>query len=244
MTITEEIFAARSASEQDLKKLKNSFRKEPAWSKTPVWSPPVTDAKQAYKELEKRLKKGDVPEEWQNIWESLRNMIRYHFLRDPFSVPGNISLRLDVTSSYYYKYFIVDASNPKAKKFSPGRLLNGYLTRQLKNEGFKRACLRLVHVRGNPWAKQMNENVQLAHERELREWQEKKAYYDSSPVNEILGGAPNPGKAPSAPTYYSETETRYYFQISCSVEKDKRLDFIIKDTEFKETEATSCSVIN
>jgi hypothetical protein len=243
MSILKEINAARSASEQDLRKIKSTFRKEPTWTKTPVWGAPASDVKKTYKELEKRLKKGDIPEEWQNIWNEVRKQVLYHFLKDPASIPESVSIRLDVTSSYYYKYFIIDGSNPKAKNFSVGRLLNGYLTRQLKSEGFKRACLRLVHIRANPWARQMNENAKLAYERDLSEWQQKKAIYDSTPVNEIMGGVPSPGKAPSEPTYYSESETRYYFQLSCSTFNDKSLDFIIKDTEFKETEATGRRVL-
>ena len=65
MTIFEEITAALSASGEDMQKLKRSFRKEPSWAKTPLWEPAPDDVKKHYKEAEKRLKKGDIPEEWQ-----------------------------------------------------------------------------------------------------------------------------------------------------------------------------------
>ena len=243
MTIIEEINATFSASEEEKKKLGRSFRKEPFFKKEPVWEPRPDDVKKHYKELEKRLKSGNIPEEWQKIWSDIREIVRYLFLKDPAAIPQCTALKIDVTSSYYYKYFIIDVRAPKMKKYSVGRLLNGYLTRQLKKEGFKKACLRLVQERGNPWAKQMNENARAAYERELREWQEKKAYYDSVPVNEIMGGAPAPGKAPAEPTYYSSTETQYYFHLLCSRDKESRIDRGIKDAEFKETEATMRRVI-
>ncbi len=243
MTIREEIEYAKTGGGEYLSKLKKDFRKAPTWSKSPAWEPTTDNPKMHYKELEKRIKKGDIPEEWQKIWAEMREVVRYLYFQDPYSIPSCAYMKLNVTSSYYYKYFIIDSGNPKMKKYSVGRLLNGYLTRQLKKEGFKKACLRLVHERGNPFAKQMNENVRAAYERELSEWQAKKAYYDSAPVNEILGGAPHPGKAPSEPTYYSATETQYYFHLLCSWDKGSSIDRGIKDAEFKETEATSLRVI-
>jgi len=243
MTIFEEINAACSASGEDIQKLRRSLRKEPLWAKEPVWETSPDNVKKHYKELKKRLKKGDVPEEWKKIWSELREIVRYEFLKDPCAVPRSIARKLNVSNSYYSKYFIFDIRNPKLKKYSAGRLLNGYLTRQLRKEGFKKACLRLVHERGNPWAKQMNENARAAYERDLREWQAKKAHYDSAPVNEILGGAPSPGKAPEEPTYYASTETQYYFHLLCSRDKESRIDRGIKDAEFKETEATLRRVI-
>ena len=243
MTIIEEINTTFSASEEEKKKLQRSFRKEPFFKKEPVWEPRPDDAKKHYKELEKRLKSGNIPEEWQKIWNDIREIVRYEFLKDPCDIPRSIARKLKVSYSYYSKYFIFDISHPKMKKYSVGRLLNGYLTRQLKKEGFKKACLRLVQERGNPWANQMNENAQAAYERELREWQAKKAYYDSAPVNEIWGGAPNPGKAPASPTYYSSTETSYYFHVLCSLDRKGNIDRGIKDAEFKENEATTRRVI-
>ena len=107
MTIIEEINATFSASEEEKKKLKRSFRKEPFFKKAPVWEPCPNDVKKHYKELEKRLKSGNIPEEWQKIWSDIREIVRYLFLKDPAAIPQCTALKIDVTSSYYYKYFIL-----------------------------------------------------------------------------------------------------------------------------------------
>ena len=240
MTIREEIERAKNEGGEYLLQLKQEFRKAPTWSKSIQFEPDPDNPKQYYKELEKRIKKGDIPATWQKIWAEMRQMVRYLYLQDPYSIPSNVSFRMDVISSYYYEHFIIDA---KMKKFSTGRLLNGYLTRQLKSEGFKTACLRLVHIRGNPWAKQMNATLQSNYERNLGDWQAKKAEYDSFRPNGIMDGPSNPGRAPSAPTFYSTQESQYYLQLVCAIDKDRRLKNLIKDAETKEKEATERSVI-
>ena len=243
MTIFEEIVAACAADEQEKKKIENSFKKEPPFKRNVGLEPHIENVKAYYKDLARRLRKGDVPEEWQRIWGEIREIVRYNYLKDLSSVPNRVALHLNVTYSYYSKYFLFDINKPKMKRFSTGRLLNGYLTRQLKKEGFKTACVRLVHARGNPWAKQMNANIQANYERELGDWQAKKANYDSFKPDGIAADPAHPGKAPSAPTFYSASETQYYFHVLCSPVKDKSLKYGISDAELKETDATMRRVI-
>ena len=128
MTIFEEIVNACAADKQAKKKIENSFKKEPKFRREVRWEPRVENVKACYKDLARRLKKGDVPEEWQAIWGEIREIVRYHYMKDLSAVPEHIALHLDVTYSYYSKYFIFDINKPKMKRFSTGRLLNGYLT--------------------------------------------------------------------------------------------------------------------
>ncbi len=241
MTLVEEIKAARAAEAGVTKSVKEHF-KMPTFNAEWQKDPPA-DHKERYKKLEADFKKGIVPDEWVEIYDKLRALIRERFVAE-----GCTSLAEQVVVSYpfYKKYFYFYSSFDKRGMYSPGRFLNGYLTRRLKAEGFKTACIRLRYEVGNPWADSMNANLDAQYKRDLADWQEKKLRYDNyagSP-DYTLGGVSSPGAAPTAPTHYSKTESISYFIINCAIEVDRRMKkYSIPAAEHAEQRDTGRRVI-
>ena len=241
MTLVEEIKAARAAEAEAKKSVKKSFEM-PTFNAEWQKDPPI-DYKERYKQLETDFKKGIVPDEWVEIYDKLRALIKERFVAGGCT---RLAEQVVVSHSFYRKYFYFYSSFDKRGMYSPGRFLNGYLTRRLKAEGFKTACIRLRHEVGNPWADSMNANLDAQYKRDLAEWQEKKLRYDNyaNSPDYTLGGVANPGAAPTAPTHYSRTESISYFIISCAMGVDRRMKkYPISVAEHEEQRATGRRVI-
>ena len=198
-------------------------------------SKPPDDYRRLYKRLARDFRRGVVPAEWEEIYEKLRAVI-YDGLSDGST---NYTERVAVTYEFFRKYFYdIHPKRGTPGFYAPGRFLNGYLTRRLRSEGFRRACIRLVRELGNPWADSMNASLDASYKRELADWNARKQRYNIA-YAESNFDVPKPGAAPKAPTHYSKTESISYFYVSCGY---KRGDWFarsaIKNAEYHENEWT------
>ena len=174
----------------------------------------------SYGTIKRLIKSGNVPKEWDELYDGIHAMIEKDFASNPYKTffSKEIEVPYRVGNNYY--------KDGKDAAYSPAILLNEYLSKRLKSEGYDHACIRLIYIpsQGSMWAKQINAMRQSAYNAELAEWQSNKYRYDTQEVNEILGSVPNPGKAPTAPTMMSTsyTSSKYVFMVQCSKGKSRR----------------------
>ena len=210
-TLVEEILAAQKEQQDSEKAVSPAFER-PIYDAEYQVRPP-SDASERYKKLAADFRQGIVPDEWVKIYEQLREVILHGFAGGGTYYEDKV----EVSNNFYDKYFYYLNSC----YFSPGRFLNGYLTRRLRAEGFKIATIRLSQTPGNSYADSMNANLEAQYKRELADWNERSIRYSNSLASpdSVLGSVSNPGAAPKTPLYYTNSKTVSYFYIACTIGK-------------------------
>ena len=98
--------------------------------------------KQNYKNLKQDIKEYDIPQEWQILYDAYMRMLK-ESLKDVQD--KCFELEYKVEKSFYKEYFYgKDVFDGKAEKYSPGKLLNKYLAKNFKQEGYKNAKFKLT----------------------------------------------------------------------------------------------------
>ena len=174
---------------------------------------------ESFRKIKKRVNNNDVPKEWDELYENIIYIINEHF-KDS----GNTYFykEMDVPYEVYKAYYKDNKDAPN----SPAILLNEYLSKKLRKEGYKHSFIRMIYIpsEGSMWAKEINTIRQHQYELNYKEWQAKKLYYDVSENNEILGSKASVGKAPTAPTLESSyVPSRYIIVVQCAKEKSKKV---------------------
>ena len=158
----------------------------------------------SYQTLKKQIKKGYAPKEWDAIYELLSKRVKESFEK----MPENTFFYEEIEATYSGVSHYYNGSWTGKRAYSPAILLNDYLSKRLKSEGYKHACMRLIFLPGNQpsemdkWvSKWVADQKQREYEIAYKDWQEKKLRYDNYRGDAITGYTPpqNPGKAPVAP---------------------------------------------
>lgn len=195
-------------------------KQEPKSKKKEWVCPNLPKPQCSYRQLRRQVKAGNVPKEWDELYDGLLQMIKDELAQNPGQALFYKELKVPYTvGTAYYN----DRKNEAP--YSPAILLNDYLTRRLKREGYKHACMRLVFnpSQGSMWAKQINAMRESEYKAQYAEWQERKIRYDNRDLSDYDYTVASPGKAPTAPTT-SESEyvpSSYVIVISCSTKKSR-----------------------
>lgn len=98
--------------------------------------------KQNYKNLKKAIKENEIPQEWEILYDAYMRMLK-DGLKD--IQDKKFELEYKVEKTFYKEYFYEeDVYDGKAKKYSPGKILNKYLAKTFKQEGYKNAKFKLT----------------------------------------------------------------------------------------------------
>ncbi|MBR2970980.1 MAG: hypothetical protein IKC48_04205 [Clostridia bacterium] len=174
----------------------------------------------SYKQLRRQVKAGNVPKEWNDLYDGLLQMIKDEFAQNPGQsiFYKELEVPYSVGTAYYN-----DRKNEAP--YSPAILLNDYLTKRLKSEGYKHACMRLIFnpSQGSMWAKEINAMNERAYQAQYAEWQERKIRYDNRDLSDYDYTVASPGKAPTR-TFAGESPyvpSKYVIVISCATKKSR-----------------------
>ena len=168
-------------------------------------------AENAYETLAEAVQQGNIPEEWDKIYDSYTEKIKVHILA------GNLSFSFKdtVTQEYYEE----KASVCKGKN-SAVTLMNEYLTKRLKKDGFSSAKFRLideVSYYATEW--------DLANQQSEQERNDAKAYEDYERDWNNYHNNDTGGRAPSISDYVPKQaklkktgeKHDYFFAVSGSL---------------------------
>lgn len=150
MGLRDEILHQQELEEEKLKAEQKTAKKKPATTqtqpqektvdaaqKTSPAHPPVEKYKQEFEALRAALDKNEIPEEWVAIRKEAFEKLT-PILKD--LKEKTFSFRYDITKKQYSKFFY----EGDAGKYSPGILLNQYLSKCLETEGFFNAELKMT----------------------------------------------------------------------------------------------------
>ena len=99
-------------------------------------------AKKKYKQLKYDLKQNDIPQEWEMLYDAYMRMLD-DSLKDIEDKCFEIEYQVEKT--FYKEYFYgKDDLDGKAQKYSTGKLLNKYLAKTFKQQGYKNAKFKLT----------------------------------------------------------------------------------------------------
>ena len=201
----------------------------------------------SYQTLKKQIKNGHAPKEWDALYELISKRVKESLEKSPQNTfyYEEIETSYNVYSNYY------NGSWTGRSAYFHAILLNDYLSKRLKSEGYEHACIRLILIPGNQsstmdkWvSKWVADQKQREYESAYKDWQEKKIRYDNYQPDAITGYTPpvNPGRPPVAPNgdcvgfglakpvYIASTNNnkapekipdRYVYIVQCSKVKSK-----------------------
>lgn len=98
--------------------------------------------KQNYKTLKQAIKENEIPQEWEILYDAYMRMLKESLanVEDKY-----FELEYNVEKTFYKQYFYEkDVYDGKATKYSPGKILNKYLAKTFKQEGYKNAKFKLT----------------------------------------------------------------------------------------------------
>lgn len=194
---------------EDNQKVENEEPKKE--TKTPAKKkashPPIEECKSNFDKLREDLDKNEVPAEWVELCDKTFEKLKIELenLKEK-----TFSLKVDSTKKLYKSFFY----EGEASEFSPGILLNEYMTNRLKAEGFfdTSACLSSYETRYSTEEDEANYNKAVQehfrktkpiydkYERELAEWNSKNAIYQDY-LKSSSGGINSPSAPGRRPTY-------------------------------------------
>lgn len=192
-----------------------------------AWVCPDLPCGYKYSTLTAMVKSNSVPKAWNDLYDGILKMIKEDFKKNPNKTFFSKEMQIPWSIGRgYYK-------DGKEAPYSPAIVLNDYLTKRLKKEGYKHASIRIIYIpsKGSRWAQGINAMRQREYEAAYTDWQIQKYRYDTQERNEILGGISSPGKAPEAPTMVSSyVESRYVIMVQCSKIKSSSAKKMWKET--------------
>lgn len=98
--------------------------------------------KQNYKKLKQKIKENEIPQEWEILYDAYMRMLKDN-LKD--IKDKKFELEYKVEKTFYKEYFYEqDVYGGKAIKYSTGKLLNKYLAKTFKQEGYKNSKFKLT----------------------------------------------------------------------------------------------------
>ena len=98
--------------------------------------------KQNYKKLKQEIKENEIPQEWEILYDAYMRMLKDN-LKD--IKDKKFELEYKVEKTFYKEYFYEqDVYGGKAIKYSTGKLLNKYLAKTFKQEGYKNSKFKLT----------------------------------------------------------------------------------------------------
>lgn len=98
--------------------------------------------KQKYKKLKQAIKENEIPQEWEILYDAYMRMVKDN-LKDIQDKKFELEYKVEKT---FYKEYFYDKNeyDGKATKYSPGKLLNKYLAKTFKQEGYKNSKFKLT----------------------------------------------------------------------------------------------------
>lgn len=198
------------------KKRKEEQKKEDKIKQNENEQKELQAARLEYQNLSDKLAKGDVPEDWKKLYDEYIEKIKPNLKE---SDSDSFSFEFKVAKELYEKYFY--PSNTKLSEFSRGKLLNEYLNKRFKSEGFFNAKFNLVEeVKYYP-----TDSEQRAYDAAMQTYNSEYArWYANEPSSsrEVIAGEivvrKNPYKKPVQPVLHaSNAEYSYYIRISGSL---------------------------
>ncbi len=190
-----------------LKELETQKKAQEAARKKELLS--LTEQKAAFAQLKKDLKTGNVPKEWVALYDEYLEKLKVK-LTD-FN-EKTFDFKLDATKELYEEYFYEGA----AERYSPGILLNQYMAKRLKDEGFYSVTFSLERYYTYYSTKQDEINYENAtkdfnrrhseamreYERAYAEWSAKNAVYRDCQSTGGINNPSHPGTPPRYPMMY------------------------------------------
>jgi len=200
--------------------------------------PPIEECKANFERFRENLDKNEVPNEWvefcDKAFEKLKNELEN--LKEK-----TFSIKIDSTKKVYKSFFY----EGDAAQYSPGILLNEYMTKRLQSEGFFDASLTLSSYETRYSTEEDEKNYNTAiqehfrntkpiydkYERELADWNAKNSIYQDYLRSSSGGINPpsSPGRRPTYPMIPAPTKamsgikTNYAIFIKGSLLNEKEL---------------------
>ena len=202
--------------------------------------PILPEIQWSHSTLKSQIKAGNIPKEWNELYDGISKMIKTEFTKNPNKM--YFYKELNVQYGYGLNYY----KSGKQAPYSHAILLNDYLTKRLKSEGFHHASIRLIYIpaKGNRWAKEINATRQSQYNIEYADWQRRKIAYDVYTPDAIADGPSSPGKAPTPPDMESTAyvESKYVIMVQCSRIKDKAAKKTEKNIRILQRQKTGCKL--
>ena len=222
---------------------KKTANKKPTAKKPepkPWVCPNLPEIQWSHSALKQQVKSGRIPKEWDELYDGICKMVKTDFSKNPNKM--YFYKELDVRYGYGLNYY----KDGKNAPYSHAILLNDYLSKRLKSEGFYHACIRLIFIpaKGNRWAKEINAMRQSQYNIEYADWQRRKIAYDVYTPDAIADGPSSPGKAPTPPQMDSTeyVESKYVIIVQCSRIKMKEAKKSEKQIRVMQRKKTGCKI--
>lgn len=175
----------------------------------------LNEAKETFKQLKKDLKADKVPAEWVEVYDSYLEKLK----KELKGFDGNaFEFKLSATKKLYETYFYEGAF----ARYSPGLLLNEYMAKRLKAEGFSGVTFALERYYTYYSTEQDEINYQREtkdferrhsealreYERKYAEWSAKDYVYRECQSTGGINNPSHPGTPPRYPMMYPPSKAQ------------------------------------